>query len=567
MLKKSKIIALLLSTVIVSSVSLATTGIPAFAAGSSQLISMHELDSDNIYVKDDGITDSYGKTYSSNVLEFNTGNESFVTYDLNGAYERFSGSIVASTRTNSNANMDVGIYADGVKIYDLKGFTRQKPAEPFDLDVKGVGELSIKTTKTDGYDAYIYFVDSNFTKADSATTYPNRDSLSDLVIIDSGSSGTYNRLFVDPFGNVHNGKTEFNTGNEGFVLYNLDKKYTSFSGTIVAGTRTNSNSVMNIEFLVDNNPVYSKEGITRDTPQIDFELDVANASTLKIVTSKSNGYDCYLYVTDSILKAHEHTPGEWEIEKDATCTEVGKKVQKCADCGETIKEETISATGHKPESKWTITKEPTCTEQGEQIKKCTVCGDPAETEKIEPTGHSPSGKWEYLEEGKCKKVQFCTVCGDVALEQKDTEIEHTPSGEWVITKEATCNHEGEQIQYCKICGEPTNKEVIPTTDHDYGKWETISGSIWNNPIVKERTCSICGDVERSESSPTSWLKPLIVVLLIIIIGGFAVILVTLKMNGLPLELASIKKLFSKEALSDTDIEKLINKPDNKNRKN
>ncbi len=567
MLKKSRIIAFLLSSVVFVSVSFVSTAIPAFAAGNTQLISMHELDSDRVAVKEDGITDSYGKTYSSNVLEFNTGRDSFITYDLNGAYEIFSGSIVCSTNTGSGATMDVGIFADGKKIYDLKGFTRQKAAEPFNLDVKGVGELSIKTTMTEGYDGYIYFVDSNFTKADSATTYPNRDSLSDLVIIDSSRSGTYDRLFVDSFGNVHNGKTEFNTGKDAYVLYNLDKKYTTFSGCIVAGTGTGNKATMNIEFLVDDNPVFNKEGITRNTPQIDFELDVANASTLKIITSTTDGYDCYLYVTDSVLKAHEHTPGEWEIEKDATCTEAGQKVQKCSECRETINTENISANGHKPESKWTITKEPTCTESGEQVQKCSVCGDPANKETIDPTGHTPSEKWEYLEEGKCKKVQFCTVCPDVALEQTDSEIEHTPSGEWVITKEATCDHEGERVQYCEICGEPTSIEVIPTTEHDYGKWETIDGSIWNNPIVKERTCSICGDVEHVESSPTSWLKPLVIVLFIIIFGGLAVILVTLKMNGLPLEPASVKKLFSKETLSDTDIENLLNKPDNKNHKN
>jgi hypothetical protein len=85
--------------------------------------------------------------------------------------------------------------------------------------------------------------------------------------------------------------------------------------------------------------------------------------------------------------------------------------------------------------------------------------------------------------------------------------------------------------------------------------------VWNNPILKERTCSVCGDTEYVESNSTSWLKPLVIVLFIIIFGGIVVIIVTLKMNGLALEPASIKKLFSKESLTDDDIDDILNKPD------
>ena len=123
--------------------------------------------------------------------------------------------------------------------------------------------------------------------------------------------------------------------------------------------------------------------------------------------------------------------------------------------------------------------------------------------------------------------------------------------------------EGIQVKKCTVCDAMAEEEAIPTIDHSYGKWKTISGSVWNNPIVKERTCSVCGEVEHVESNSTSWLKPLVIVLFIIIFGSVAVIIVTLKMNGLPFELASIKKLFSKESLTDDDIDDILNKPDDK----
>lgn len=499
--------------------------VPAHAATTNvKLVDMHTLESDNIKVETEEITDSYGKTYSGNVMRFNSGDNGYVIFDLNGAYSTFNASIVCSTRTGSGAEMSVGIFADGVLVYSLSSYTRQQPAQEVNLDVSGVGELAIKTTKTEGYDGYIYFVNSTFAKAESKSIYPKRGTLSDAFIIDSSACSTSNRLFVDVFGNVHNEYTRLNCGDKGYILYNLDKKYESFSGCIVAAGRTGKEASMNINFYLDDVLVYSQENVTKQTAQINFDFSVANASVLKITTSKNEGYDAYIYVTDGLLKAHEHTPGEWVVETEATCTVDGKTVTHCTACGEVVEQKAIPKTGHTADGKWVVEKEPTCSEKGKQVQKCSVCGEVATSESIDM-------------------------------------LEHTPSNDWEITKEATCKAEGKQVKKCTACGKVVTQEAIPTTEHAFGEWETISGSVWNNPIVKERTCSICGDVEHEESNSTSWLKPLVIVLLIIVIGGIAVICVTLKMNSLPLEINSIKKLFSKETLSDTDIDDILNKPD------
>jgi hypothetical protein len=499
--------------------------VPAFAAGAKvNLISMHELESDDVSVIDDEITDSYGKSYSSNILRFSTGNDAFITYDLNGQYESFDGSIVCGDSTGSSAIMSVAIYADGEKLYELKGYTRQKAAESFNIDVSGVGELSIKTTQTNGYNAYLYFVDSTFTKADSAKNFPSRSELSDLVVIDSRACTVSDRLLVDVFGNVHNGWTYLDSGSEGYVLFNLDKKYVSLTGSIVTTDNTGNKAVMDIEFFLDDELVYSESGITRTSNAIDFTLDVSNASVLKITTSESDGNRGYIYVVDSVLKAHEHIPADWTIQTAPTCTEEGEQVQICTDCGEVIATEKITATGHTPDGNWVTESDATCGEEGEQVQHCSVCKEICDTQKVE-------------------------------------KLPHTPSDDWTIEKEPTCEVEGIQVKKCTVCGAVTEEEAIPTVDHSYGSWKTISGSVWNNPILKERTCSVCGDTEYVESNSTSWLKPLVIVLFIIIFGGIVVIIVTLKMNGLALEPASIKKLFSKESLTDDDIDDILNKPD------
>lgn len=534
---------------------------PVFANESSiSLENMHELKSEAAEFMEDAITDSYGNKYGKNILRLDAPRDAYVSYDLNGAYEKFEGSIVASTDTSSDAVMNVCIYGDGELLYELKNYTKQKAAEEVSIDVSGVGTLSIMTTGSGNY-GYVYFVYSSFTKSESVSLYPNRACLSDLVVIDSKNCETSERLFADTFGNSHKGWTKLSSWCEPYILYNLDKKYVSLSGCIVCGNDTGSNVSMNIKMYLDDREVFSQENIMKNSPQIDFDLDVSNASVLKIVAAKNEGDSAYIYVADSILKAHEHTPGDWVVQKEATCTEAGEKVQICTECQEVVASEKIAPTGHKAERNWTVTKEATCTEDGEQVRKCSICGEAAETEVIKAKGHVAGGSWEYGDDGTCNKVKRCSVCGEVALRQSDDEAEHTPSGEWVVTREARCNAEGEQVQYCTVCNQICQTEAIPTTDHEYGEWTTLSGSIWNTPIVKERVCSVCGEVDHVESNSTSWLKPLVIAVIVIVLGVFAVICVTLKMNGLPLAAASVKKLFSKESLNDEDIDDILKKKD------
>lgn len=502
-----------------------SVSIPASAEGAKvNMVSMHDSGSERVEVVEDGITDSYGNNYSGNVLAFDTWYKAYISYDLNGAYDSFDGTIVCSTDTGSNAVMDVGIYADGVKVYELKGYTRQKAPETVHLDVSGVGTLSIMTTSIEGDYTYLYFVNSTFGKSEKTTTYPNRTYLSDLVKIDSVHCDTSDRLMEDAFGNIHKGWVELDAWYDPYILYNLDKKYVSLTGSIVTGPNTGSDASMNIRILLDDQEVYSKENITRDTAQIDFDLDVTNASVLRIEASRNEGDYNYIYVTDGLLKAHEHTPSDWSVQKEPTCTEDGERVQICEDCGEVVATEKIPATGHTPDGKWVTESDATCGEEGVQVQHCTVCNEVCDTKKID-------------------------------------KLPHTPATEWVVESEPTCSAEGLKVKKCTVCGETCEEEAIPTVDHSFGDWKTISGSVWDNPIVKERTCSVCGEVERVESNSTSWLKPLVIVLLVIIFGVIAVLIITLKMNGLPLEPASIKKLFSKESLTDDDIDNILNKSD------
>jgi len=96
---------------------------------------------------------------------------------------------------------------------------------------------------------------------------------------------------------------------------------------------------------------------------------------------------------------HEHAFGEWTVEKDATCTDVGSKVRTC-ECGET-ETETIKAVGkHSYTSK--VTTSATCTTDGVKTYTCSACQN-TYTEKISAKGHS----WKSA---TCIAPKTCSVC-------------------------------------------------------------------------------------------------------------------------------------------------------------
>ena len=102
-------------------------------------------------------------------------------------------------------------------------------------------------------------------------------------------------------------------------------------------------------------------------------------------------------VCGEILVAQQTVPATGHVNTttttvDATCTEAGSITVTCDDCGATVSEEAIAATGHDT----TTTKvDATCTKDGSITVTCKVCGATVSTETIKATGHT------YVD-GTCK---------------------------------------------------------------------------------------------------------------------------------------------------------------------
>lgn len=478
------------------------TGICVYAGEEVELNSVTALDSTGCKFVTSGpgvraMTDSYGNTYDENVVVMNALSGSNVTYELNGRYSKFSGTIAASESMDSDASVDIAFFLDGMRVQCISGYNRQKAGQKVELDLTGAGTLEIKTWQKNGGTAEVLLANSVLTKQDVPGQYSGWSKLYDTVLIDSDWYRSDDGLLRDAYGNIYSGFGLFNA-NQSFAMYNLQGNYVKFKGYIVCSPDAGSNASSYFKIYCDDREVYSTSGVKKASEPIYVELDVTNVQVLKMEKGEDEGSGYgKLYFANAVLAEHQHEFGEWNIEKSPTCTEKGYQTRTCNLCGRIIGSEEIPETGHKPEDNWTVRTKATCKNAGLEEQKCSICGKAVETREIKKTAHRENDKW-------------------------------------VVEKQAACGKGGSEVRKCIVCGEIVDSRQIPGKEHEFSKWKVVSGSIMNSPIVRERTCSVCGEKEIQKDNSKAWVRTAADILIIVIAGGVAVSVVYAKMNGISL---------------------------------
>ncbi len=128
--------------------------------------------------------------------------------------------------------------------------------------------------------------------------------LSQVVVIDSQDYDYNADLFTDSYGNAYDGRHYFYAGSEGYAVFNLEGKFTTFSGTIVANQNTGSSAVMVVAIYLDDTLAYSKTGFDKRTGAVPFSLDVRGVTKLEIRTDGDGGWssDRRLSIVDTKLE-------------------------------------------------------------------------------------------------------------------------------------------------------------------------------------------------------------------------------------------------------------------------
>lgn len=160
---------------------------------------------------------------------------------------------------------------------------------------------------------------------------------------------------------------------------------------------------------------------------------------------------CGVQLAESL--GHDYKPSVIE----PTCTEIGYTLYTCTRCGDSYKENEVSAKGHTPGA------DATCTEP--QI--CTVCGVVLKSEN----GHVPGIA------ATCTEAQTCTVCFAELAPALGHDIVY------VDAVDSTCTKDGYSSgSYCSRCDYSEGKTVIPAKGHTPG----FAATCTTNQI-----CTVC----------------------------------------------------------------------------
>lgn len=165
---------------------------------------------------------------------------------------------------------------------------------------------------------------------------------------------------------------------------------------------------------------------------------------------------------------HQHSWGDWKIEKEADCQSAGELVRHCFECDE----EETSAISKLPHKEITVVgKASSCTEAGyTESVSCSQCGEViTPPEEIEKLSHIESD-WITEREATCaregREIKECTVCKELVEEKSIEKEKHTESG-WRFEKVATCNQSGLKYKFCTACNQRFESEIIPMLEHDF----------------------------------------------------------------------------------------------------
>ena len=78
-----------------------------------------------------------------------------------------------------------------------------------------------------------------------------------------------------------------------------------------------------------------------------------------------------------------------------------------------------------------------------------------------------------------------------------------------------------------MCGDIEEQQIEQLT-HEYGEWIVISGSKLIPPIVREKTCELCGNIETVKDWSNIWITILVGIALIGVTIGIINYIVSIK---------------------------------------
>ena len=205
---------------------------------------------------------------------------------------------------------------------------------------------------------------------------------------------------------------------------------------------------------------------------------------------------CKEYMNQADLPALGHSPGNAVVVQEATCIHTGLLEVRCVECRALLESDELPMIDHVI-GQMTCIKPASCMEAGLFEQHCLVCLSTLATETPAALGHTP-GVWVDEPAATCtadgKRVQRCTVCNVILQEETVPAHGHRPM-DWQITREAGCLQTGLNQKLCSDCGIALETETLDATGHHYTEWEVLSVFDGQTAGEQRRHCTGCGDTQ------------------------------------------------------------------------
>ncbi len=281
------------------------------------------------------------------------------------------------------------------------------------------------------------------------------------------------KYYITDMENVNNKmQSEITVGDETFTIV-IDPIDGSLMDAPIIEIPNISSGETNVPSVEEPTPEIPKEDILEHTHDFSSktatDLYLSTRATCK--TLATYYYKCTgcaekgtaTYTYGSLIP---HSYGEYVIEQNANCSQLGRKVRTCSVCGfkETITLEKDLSKHDEIVTRVAILA--SCTTTGKKEFYCEACEKVVSIDSIPVTGHTY--KSEVTKQATCTqagvKTYACTICFDSYTENLEM-LEHS-----IVSKEAvspTCTNEGlTSGSVCSKCDKVFNKQdVIPALGH------------------------------------------------------------------------------------------------------
>lgn len=268
-------------------------------------------------------------------------------------------------------------------------------------------------------------------------------------------------------------------------LYNENGEKTGEEGLIEAGQAATVHSNTTIsEFVI------GESDISYD----DFSGPMASFVVETVDTGREIciGEDLFKHYTGL-----ENHPEEGTVIKEPTCSEEGEKEIYCSTCDTVVRVEPVEKLPHTP-GEWMVETNATCVER----LRCSVCNEIIEEREIDFDKHDLERETIENQNGCDVHIVVQDVCKNCNITQEVSsrdEKRHT-FGEWQITTEATCETAGGRQRTCSVCGEVETEEVA-ATGHSYSVTSTVAATCTAGGSSTS-TCSNCGNQTTTSTAAT-----------------------------------------------------------------